>query len=1007
MARAAAAWRVCMDESGVRRDTLHVFALTAFAVAQPVYDLLGRNAEFFVAHRSSRGDILVLVLLLSVALPAALALVRAAAGLVSRRAGTLVHLLSVFACATVIVLPALNRWPALSGTWALAAAGGIGLAATAAYVASRTLRTVVSAVSPAAVFFPLLFLFGTPVARLIVPPENPRLGAVSGSLDTPIVMVVFDELSAVHLMDEDRQIDAQRFPNFAELAAGSYWFRNASAVSDYTVYGIPSILTGLYPPEEERVPTVGDYPNNLFTLLGSTHAFNVHESITTLCPVTLCADATGTVARERHALLLTDAGIVFLNTIVPRDHAGWLPSVSTGWTNFAPDPRLFEQGGWQSHAATVLQGDRAADFQGFLDRMSEVSTRSLSFIHVGLPHEPLSYLPSGRIYAPAAATGRVDAADDHWTDDPLGMTTTVQRFALQVQFVDRMLGLLVRRLKEIGRYDEALVVVLADHGASFTPGGFKRTLSDDNHAAIMSVPLFFKLPHQQDGVVVDRNVQTIDVVPAIADVIGIQLPWSPDGATPFDDAAPAPSDKVIVMTGTKERRVVDARAFEALLAPPPLMGLPAGPDDEFAVYRTGPFPELLGVDASSLLDVPGGAVGSVFLDQTAQLAAVDFASGLCPAYLTGSVNTAGDIDGPLDVAVVINGRVAATARAFLEDARRFRFEAMIPEGMLVDGANDAAVTVISTGAEGDVSLLALTGGMSADSAAVSVEWTESGDAVIHVDGGGRLPVVPDGVAGGTGRVLVQHGLATFSGWAFDTVERSIASRVVLLVDDEQVASSSHRVVRRDVVTALGDEAALESGFSFSVPTALLRRPRAAVTEVIAVMPRGVATLLRFDDESRRALLAALDDARHYTLVESDSGVELRDDDGAVEPVSESGITARIDRSSVEGDRLRVQGWAVDEGRRASPLELLIFAGDELLHAGGFWVRRADIAGHYGGGAAMSHSGFLFSIALSEVSRIGDRPVRFIGRFRDGSLKPLDFETPYRFEPHDDPNRLSP
>jgi hypothetical protein len=45
---------------GFRRATLHLGGLWALAFAQPLLDLLGRNAEFFVARGSTRGDILLL-----------------------------------------------------------------------------------------------------------------------------------------------------------------------------------------------------------------------------------------------------------------------------------------------------------------------------------------------------------------------------------------------------------------------------------------------------------------------------------------------------------------------------------------------------------------------------------------------------------------------------------------------------------------------------------------------------------------------------------------------------------------------------------------------------------------------------------------------------------------------------------------------------------------------------------------------------------------------------------
>ena len=43
-----------------RMRALHVLALAAFALAQPLFDLLGRHPEFLIAHRADRLDLVLL-----------------------------------------------------------------------------------------------------------------------------------------------------------------------------------------------------------------------------------------------------------------------------------------------------------------------------------------------------------------------------------------------------------------------------------------------------------------------------------------------------------------------------------------------------------------------------------------------------------------------------------------------------------------------------------------------------------------------------------------------------------------------------------------------------------------------------------------------------------------------------------------------------------------------------------------------------------------------------------
>ena len=44
-------------------------------------------------------------------------------------------------------------------------------------------------------------------------------------------------------------------------------------------------------PEKGVLPTSSEHPNSIFALLGKSHAMNVSEEATTVCPRDLCKDA--------------------------------------------------------------------------------------------------------------------------------------------------------------------------------------------------------------------------------------------------------------------------------------------------------------------------------------------------------------------------------------------------------------------------------------------------------------------------------------------------------------------------------------------------------------------------------------------------------------------------------------------------------------------------------------------------------------------------------------------
>ena len=83
---------------------LELFALVGFAIAQPTLDVLGKAPDFFIFRQADRGDILVLVLAVTVLPALGMWLVELAAGLAGEWARRAVHLLMVGGLLAVLAL---------------------------------------------------------------------------------------------------------------------------------------------------------------------------------------------------------------------------------------------------------------------------------------------------------------------------------------------------------------------------------------------------------------------------------------------------------------------------------------------------------------------------------------------------------------------------------------------------------------------------------------------------------------------------------------------------------------------------------------------------------------------------------------------------------------------------------------------------------------------------------------------------------------------------------------
>ena len=118
------------------------------------------------------------------------------------------------------------------------------------------------------------------------------------------------------------------------------------------------------------------------------------------------------------------------------------------------------------------------------------------------------------------------------------------RYDENVSYVDHLIGRLLQTFKDAGRYDDALIVILADHGEAFNEHGLflhTRWLFEE----FIHVPLVMKWPASVTGfaAVVEQPVSLLDLAPTLIDALGIEderARYNGLSLMPviFDDAAP-------------------------------------------------------------------------------------------------------------------------------------------------------------------------------------------------------------------------------------------------------------------------------------------------------------------------------------------------------------------------------------------------------------------------------------------------------------------------------------
>jgi hypothetical protein len=672
---------------GLALNFVDIVVLTGFAIAQPLFSLLAHSAGFFLLHRSKPADLLLLVAL-TYAVPAGAALlIEWPAMWKGPRAGMMAHRVVLSLLLTINMLP-LARRTGLPGIVALVLAAGAGVFLAVVYLRVRTWRFSLIYLSPTVVLFPALLLVFSPVSAFFLPGRPAHKISARAGNPVPIVMVVFDEFPLASLLDKDGQIDAQAYPNFARLAREATWYRNASTAGESTLLALPAILSGQYPdPNKPRLPDAQAYPYNLFTLLGGAYRMNVNENNTRLCPDELCGGE-DQPARARIASLLQDAAVLSLYATLPADFTGQLPDITQSWGHFrkASTDRP-TQAMWHEFDEMTDWHDRPRQFREFVDSIRPTGWPTVHFLHILLPHAPWAFLPSGqRCMRPESRIrglrGVNDAGEDpnRWTGDAWAVAQSYQRHLQQVEYVDRLVGSLVKHLRDTGLYDRTLLILTADHGTSFRAGDSRRSVTPTNAADILRVPLFIKYPQQREGGIDDRNTEDVDILPTILDVVKLDTRYRPDGRSLL--GAPVAERQTKTVVTDKER------AFH----------FPATLDGLFAAVRWKL--ELFGGGLYNLGDrygwigrpapVSAPEAGLRYrLNRDAYYANVDPGGPTVLTWVSGRIERKQGA-APLELAVAVNGIVRAVTYSY-RDSGEERFGALVPPDALRRGSNDIAV----------------------------------------------------------------------------------------------------------------------------------------------------------------------------------------------------------------------------------------------------------------------------------------------------------------------------
>jgi arylsulfatase A-like enzyme len=354
----------------------------------------------------------------------------------------------------------------------------------------------------------LLFLVTVPVAAglwwffdLPGVPDGLRREAAEPAGPVNVVIIAIDTLRADFLSLGGR--DWVRDPHITALAADGTWFADCQSTAPWTGPAFASLYTGVLPyrhgffhrqfyslgPQNTTMAelfTAAGYTTGAWVTIGYlTHAYGMHQGLQTGEKFDDHAD--GEAAKK-----VTAAGVRFTSLPSAPPFLAFLHyyDVHAPYTPPAPYDRMYVTG-------DPFAPGRPPVLDTVLDPQVNMEA-----------HKPEMYA---------------------WLEGVTDPEYPVAQYAAGVSYVDDHVGRVVADLEARGLYDDALIVLVSDHGEHLGEHGIYYGHSLP-YREVLHVPLIIKWPgNEHAGTVVTERVSIMDVLPTLLEVTGQEIPPGLDG----------------------------------------------------------------------------------------------------------------------------------------------------------------------------------------------------------------------------------------------------------------------------------------------------------------------------------------------------------------------------------------------------------------------------------------------------------------------------------------------
>jgi len=103
------------------------------------------------------------------------------------------------------------------------------------------------------------------------------------------------------------------------------------------------------------------------------------------------------------------------------------------------------------------------------------------------------------------------------------------QYNAEVTYVDAQIGRLLDGIREMGGFDDPMIILIGDHGEAMGEHGIYFSHMQGITDEIVRVPLIMRMPGEAGGVRIDSLAQNTDVLPTVLEALDLAVPPALEG----------------------------------------------------------------------------------------------------------------------------------------------------------------------------------------------------------------------------------------------------------------------------------------------------------------------------------------------------------------------------------------------------------------------------------------------------------------------------------------------